>query len=222
MDIEKSNKISFSNHVKNVPTLYPDERLIATLKRSYIDIDCSNLRALDIGYGGGRNLKLLLEMGFNCFGIEYIKEAENQAKKSLNTKADMVRFYQGNFTKFNFGMTFDLIICWGIFCHVKKSEMLKNLKLIYNLLSDNGRLVLNFRTKNNWFRGKGEEIEDNTFMLNSEAKEYNGQLYSFIDELEISDLIDQTKFSIIQKERLDLWKNDASEQHSWVILELQK
>lgn len=222
MNLETSNKVASAKHVTNVPTLYPDERLIAFAKRSYSKYDCSKLKALDIGYGGGRNLKLLLDMGFDCYGIEYINKAEEQAKINLQPRSNLVKFHKGDYKLYKFNTQFDLIVAWGVFPHARISEIKTDLNHIYRMLNSSGKLIINFRTEDNWFIGKGKKIEENSYLLDKTAKEYSGYAYSFINDNELSALVSQTKFKITQKERLDLWKNNAQEQHSWIILELQK
>lgn len=216
---DDSTQRTSAKHVSTSPILYPDERLVALLNRRYPLGSRGGLNALDIGFGSGRHIRLLHDMGFNAHGIEYTNEAVEATKTVLGTGSD-ARLWLGDYRTFEFPLSFDVIVAWGLIVHSARSAMAADLTRIADLLVPQGRLFLNFRTRDNWFVGLGEPIEADTWLLDSRAGQYSGYAYSFVDEPDVRQLAAQSGLVIHQLERLDLWKNNLTERNSWLICEL--
>lgn len=80
---------------------------------------------LEIGCGFGRNIKFLIDNGFeanNITGSDISKKMINLAKKYVNNKN--VKFVHADVYKLPFKTNqFDLLISHGVFMHVKKSKI---------------------------------------------------------------------------------------------------
>src|ERR1043165_40042 len=94
------------------------------------------------------------------------------------------------------------------------------LAIIRGLLSDNGRLVINFRTHDNWFYGLGNEVEPNTYLLDARAGSYEGYVFTFLTLDQLKAIVAEAGLRILSIERLDLWRSNMTQQHSWFICEL--
>lgn len=96
-------------------------------------------RILDIGCGPGYMLGYLKSQGFsNSIGIDLSQEQIDIAK-SLGHNAEYANAF--DFLVSN-PSTFDLIIAFDFFEHFSKSELRRLLRLIYESLRPNGKLIL--------------------------------------------------------------------------------
>src|SRR5689334_8936461 len=83
-NMDKNNLEAYAGHLKRNVLLYPDERIVTFLAANYPDSAAnSGKKALDIGFGSGRHLGLLLNYGFQAYGIDYNSEAIDVAKSIL-------------------------------------------------------------------------------------------------------------------------------------------
>ena len=101
--MDEQNKSVWKNVIENAVMLYPAESVARFLGRNYSKIDravISEMKAFDIGTGSGRNLKALLDYGFQSYGIDYIADACNIAKNNLQGYKNLKEIYCGNFTEF--------------------------------------------------------------------------------------------------------------------------
>ena len=223
---EEKNKATSANHVKAVQSLYPDERLVAFLSRRFNKtIPNGQYNALDIGFGGGRHIKLLLEFGFQTYGIDYTQEALAATQKIVAQRnyPNLADLFCGNYREFNPPVKFDVVVGWGLLPHSFYPKIAEDLNTIAAMMTVGGRVYVNFRTVDNWFFAKGEQVDTNTYVLGEEALEYQGYTYSFVkDEVEIQQILNRTPFTLLSIERMDLWKNSLKQRHSWMICELKK
>jgi hypothetical protein len=221
---EKSTKTMWAKHVEANPILYPDERLVGMLKSKVITSSAyeDRLKGLDIGFGSGRHLKLMMDCGIESYGIEYAEEAITVTKKILNHNPLLKELWLGDYRTFNFPVKFDVIISWGSFFLYPYSKLESELSSLSSKLSDTGSLFINFRTLDNWFYGLGESLEPGTFLLDKRAGVYEGSVYTFLSLEQIENLIVKAGLQLNKIERLDLWKNNLKEQNSWYVCELTK
>lgn len=223
-DPDNTSRKKFTNYLSKNPK-YPDDRVVALLMRflSHRKSKTGKLRGIDIGCGVGRHTKLLDDLGFEAWGLDY---ADNLSSIVLqyfpNLNPD--RLIQADYRSINLSVKFSVAIAWGtVFC-CKKSEIIVNLRKIFNLLEDEGELIVNFRTPENWFYGMGHCIEDDSFLLSEEAENYSGLLYSFLSDAEAERIIQSAGFSVLEKQKLELTEclSDNERKHSWLIYRLRK
>ncbi|MFW6129849.1 MAG: class I SAM-dependent methyltransferase [Atribacterota bacterium] len=99
-----------------------------------------NIQILEIGCGNGGFLYYLKKSGYsNYHGIDISDEQINQAKKLglLNVEIADIKTYLEDTTK-----KYDVIIARDIIEHFKKQEIIDIIKLIFNTLSTNGKLII--------------------------------------------------------------------------------
>lgn len=99
-------------------------------------------RILDVGAGSGRDLRTLLDMGYNAYGIEPsngLRELAIAAHPILSDRLlagglpEPIDFYPGSF---------DGIVCSAVLMHIPHSQLFDALITLRNLLKDNGRMLL--------------------------------------------------------------------------------
>lgn len=224
LNLEQMNRAAWGQEMRKHQLLYPDERVVAFVATHYPDTTAnSDCKALDIGFGSGRHVQLLLNYGFQVYGIDYAQEAVEIARslwkdhprlQELRVADLRERPYPDEF--------FDLVIAWGVSFLRPVEEMAKDFQVINALMKNGARLVVNFRTADNWFYGKGKPLGNGAFLLDESAGAYSGMCYTFLDFDQASNLLSQANFEIENSERLDLWKHNRSEHHSWWIFWLRK
>lgn len=217
--IDESNRKGWGNHVRSNVITYPDERLVGLMSRrlNQLGIPQQPFNALDIGFGSGRHLKLCLDKGINAYGIEYAEEAIIKTKITLGEPPGLKELWYGDYRNFEFPIKYDFVITWGSIVN-----HFDDIKKMANLIKEDGSIFLNIRTKDNWMFGLGEEVGRNTYLLDDRAKNYCGSLYCFIDRQELDQIVKEAGLIISQIERVDLWKDEMTEQNSWLICEIRK
>jgi SAM-dependent methyltransferase len=217
--INKTNQKAWSNIINKNTLLYPDTPIVSFLARHFSNRqENKHKTALDIGFGSGRHLQLLKDYQFDIFGIDYSEEsckaAENLFKLQDNISCDDLSANPFKDKKF------DVILSYGVIFLKPVDEMLKDLKIIHGSLKNKGKMIINFRTKDDFLYRDGEKIDDHTYILANPA--YKDMCYTFLDKEEVIHLLDQSGFSLLNLSRVDYHKNNLTEHHSWWIAEVIK
>lgn len=223
MKIDKQNSIKWGGHIATKQLAYPDERAARFLGRHFNKSDNSELKALDAGFGTGRHLSLLNDYGFQVHGIDFANEAFDVTKKLNTDLYSKFNLKNSQLSDFPFGKEyFDVILAIGILFLKEENEIRKDIKALYDSLKTGGKAFVNFRTINNYFYGMGEKVSKNTFLLDERAEEYNEMYYTFLDENEAKNFVEEAGFSIINIEYIELRRENLTKTHSWWTLELEK
>lgn len=219
-----ANKKKWGEEIKKNVMLYPNEHVVRFMANNYKDIHNNSIKmALDIGFGSGRHLKLLLDYGFQTYGIDYSEESLMAANEILGNNNMLKKLELGDFKELNYGEGyFDVVIMYGVAFLRCVDEIIVDLKFVNQLLKKDGKMIINFRTKEDHLFGNGEEIYENSFILDEKAKPYEGMLYTFLDNNEVVKLLNDTGFVVEKLEREDYWKNNLTEHHSWWIISVRK
>jgi SAM-dependent methyltransferase len=104
-------------------------------------------KALDIGCGAGTITLYLASRGIDSLGLDISEKAINEATKSakkINLKN--VEFKVINFPKDIPTGKYDLILCFEVLEHLYNDELA--IKKIYNLLNNNGKVIISVPSKN--------------------------------------------------------------------------
>lgn len=201
---------------------YPNEYVVRFLtnfsRKQTIDLTCPP-EGLDIGFGSGQHLKLLMDFGFRASGVELVPEAGEWVQSQWKSSPLLGDIWIGDFRTAPLAPTqFDVIICWGVAFLRSLPDIQTDLNYIHSLLKPGGQLCVNFRTPENWFYGLGQPITDSYFCLDERAGAYAGAYYTFVDEPTTRCLIETSGLELINLERWDWCKNNLQEQHSWWIV----
>lgn len=203
--------------------LYPHERAVAFLAINFPSLEeNSKKNAFDLGFGGGRHIKLLSDYEFNVYGIDYNEKIVEICKERFKNHRNVKDLSNKDFITYNKKEFFDALIALGVVFTADKKEMKKMLRNIASLLTDDGIAMVDFRTKDDWLNKKGDKIDSNTYNLGDEAGIYKGANYGFYDIDELEEILKECGLKIIRKERVELWKNEATERHSWWITHLKR
>lgn len=210
----------YSKNLKYVPR-WPDNFAIKFFGRISKNINLKGKKALDLGFGGGKDLILIDKMGMFAFGIEVSKNAIKFAKryiKEWNVNAK-IRLYDGQKIPYpdNF---FDYIISLGVLDHIKFLDAISLKNEIYRAIKPKGYLCISLHSVRDSNFRKGREIERNTFVIETGNYEL-GSLQHYYDEEEILKLFDNFKIQRVFLEEESMVnlkdKNLINTSSFWVI-----
>ena len=110
-------------------------------RRQIQDAFQSGGRVLDVGTGSGRDLALLLEMGFDAYGTEPVVSMRDEALKAYPQIAGKLFDYPLPLPE-NADMSskFDGIVCSAVLMHVPEPELFDAAFSLKRLLREKGRL----------------------------------------------------------------------------------
>ncbi len=100
------------------------------------------MRVLDVGAGSGRDVRILLNMGVDAYGVE---PSGRLRAATLQQHPELVgRLEHGELPKLEepFGGQFDGILCSAVLMHLPREEMFDAAVALRNVLKDDGRLLV--------------------------------------------------------------------------------
>jgi ubiquinone/menaquinone biosynthesis C-methylase UbiE len=170
-------------------------------------------RVLDIGCGAGRHLIYMAKQGFEVHGIDISETGLDATKwrlKKQNLEAQIIKCHM-NFLPY-IDSCFDAMICLHTIYHQKLKGIQETICEIHRILKKKGFLIINFLSKRTYRYGKGEKVEEDTF-VDQEGTE-KGVIHHFTDEEEIRHLFKD--FHIIN---LELWEKEIEGKLSsrWIL-----
>lgn len=175
--VENVKKTYTDFHNKKVSAhLYPTEWVIRTLLGNYpeLKLDRSGYeggKVLDLGFGDGRNIPLLLNCGLSVYGVETTKEICELAKERINslTGNSSIDLRVGS----NAGIPFEegyfdyLLASSSCYYIDGGSTFDDNLREMSRVLKKGGWLIANFPLLNKQIKG----IEESFILQNCEYTE---------------------------------------------------
>lgn len=204
--------------------LFPNERIVAFLSNYFRNSDENKgKKALDIGFGSGRHLKLLLDFQFDTYGIDIDELSITNARKILDDNIKLKELNLGDYRDLKYppGM-FDVIIVSGVIFLKTLDEIINDLLLIKKLLSDNGKIFINFRTTEDTLYLTGKKISDFSFEIDETYPPYEGLVFTFLPKEKLLSIIAESGLIMLNIEREDYWKDNLQHRHSWWNLVLCK
>ncbi|WP_338652592.1 class I SAM-dependent methyltransferase [Lysinibacillus sp. Y5S-8] len=221
MNYDESNKKAWGRVIRKNQMLYPNERVVSFFAKNFPDTQGNIAKnALDVGFGSGRHLSVMVDYGFNTYGIDYSEDCLDECKKILGSQVNLkLESIEENTFETS---SLDAVVLFGMMFLRQKSDIKRDLSIVYNLLRNNGKILINFRTEFDFLYGKGQEVGEGSFVLDETYPTYSGMLYTFFSKEEAQGLLEEAGFYIENVEREDFWKNNLSEQHSWWIFTASK
>lgn len=128
-------------------------------------------KVLDFGCGNGRHLFLLTKRGLKPSGVEVSGEALAVARRWMDSEgydADL-RLYDG-ITLPHEDSTFDVVISYGVLDHMRLAEAKRCAAEMARVLRPGGRLCVTLAAVTDFRYGVGQEIEKNTFIIDSDVE----------------------------------------------------
>jgi len=173
----------------------PDEIVINFAK--LLKREKRKMRVLDLGCGAGRHQIFMTKQGFETHGTDISSTGLNLTKQRLKRQNLEVYLVKCDMKNLPFVESlFDAAICLHTIYHQKLKGIQETISEIQRVLQKEGSLLINFLSKRTYSYGKGEKVEENTFMETEGIEK--GILHHFTDEEEIKHLF--RNFNIVNLE----------------------
>jgi cyclopropane fatty-acyl-phospholipid synthase-like methyltransferase len=175
---------------------YPAEPMIRLTARfiqrrtgidSY-DVERPTNHVLDIGCGNGNHALFFAEQGLSAAGVDVSESAIELARQRATGRGLDIDFEVGDAADTSWADdTFDLVVSDGVLDHVSFSEAKSILAEIRRVSTPDAYIFLSLRsTADSEFR-RGEEVEENTYVLQEGYEK--GMLQHFFDRSSIEELL---------------------------------
>jgi 2-polyprenyl-3-methyl-5-hydroxy-6-metoxy-1,4-benzoquinol methylase len=211
-----------SQEIRQHVLLYPSEDVVRFLAREKPHLP-AQAEGLDVGFGSGRHLQLLMDYGIRAHGVDLSADALDAFRTHFPASPVLGDLVVGDLSTLNFPRDyFQVAIMWGVLFLRPVAAMKSDLIKLAGLIRPGGALCINFRTKDNWFYGLGEEIGPGYFLLDQRAGAYANALYCFVDEAEAREITEAAGLRIENFERNDIWREPERRRHSWWIVWARK
>jgi ubiquinone/menaquinone biosynthesis C-methylase UbiE len=189
-----------NNYLNKRYNIYPYDRVVSFILKSYSNIDRSNIKILDVGCGGGNHLKFLADEGFDYYGIDGSEISINISKKLLDNKYKNNKLYNSNFTNMPFrNEYFDSIIDRQSMGHNKIVDIEKIINEFFRILKIGGTIHSHVFGQNDPGFKYGNCVGKNDFENFSEGNFTKSHLVHAFESNEILSLF--SKFSKIDLEK---------------------
>lgn len=171
--------------------IYPDETIVSFLKQNTKNIKSG----FDIACGAGRHTFLMSDFGIKAKGIDSsiaaVRFANDKAKKERNKT---VQFENSTISDFEVSEQVDLVIMWGLYHYLSKSDQVRSLEIIKDVLNEGGVFLGTIRsTKDSRFEGS-KKISETNYLVDYFDKETNRPkqtIMQFFNEEQVVGLLEK-------------------------------
>ena len=163
----------------------------------------NNMKILDIGCGGGLISEGVSKLGANVYGIDFVRENINVAKKHAKKNNLIINYEVKDFEKEKISSKYDIIIIFEVLEHLYDLESF--IKKIRNNLKKNGVLIISTINRNLISKFLTLDIAEN-FLKWIPMNTHN--FYKFIKPYELEHILINNNFKNIKFRGLtyDLFK----------------
>ena len=142
-------------------------------------------KILDIGFGSGRDLIVLIRQGFNAYGIDPTTKLVEIAERihpeltgriSVGSLPDLGTPFDGEF---------DGVLCCAILMHLDAIRLIKSVAAIKELLKKEGRILISLPIKRN-------DVNDN-------QRDYHGRLFVPYTSNQLKNVFKDQGFELINE-----------------------
>ncbi|TKX28876.1 class I SAM-dependent methyltransferase [Campylobacter aviculae] len=199
---------------------YPSSDLVSFVLKNFKKDD----QILDLGCGGGRNVKFLAENDFIAYGVDYSANGIKATQELLDLHKLKAELKIASVDDIPYeDEKFDGVICYGVLYYNPKEVIEKAAKEIYRVLKKGGiayvviRSLKDYRYLNNEKISKYEVLIEEKDSSKSAFKE-NGMKMYFFDKDEVKRVFGD--FNIEEINRIETsYKNDSIyDSHYCVVL----
>lgn len=219
MVINQETKEFWDKEIINANLIWSNEHIIRFVKRNFHD---RNSVILDFGCGAGRNAIALAMEGYNIIAMDHSEEAVELAReKSLERLLDIEFLVNKNTDIPLKTASVNAIVANGSLFYNDWNTTIKLLSNLHDVLSENGLMWADWRTKEDSLYAMGEETEKDFFKMNEESGR-KGCYYLFFDEQQLRELYTKAGFQNVSIDRYMYTENDGSKRNAWWHVVAQK
>lgn len=157
---------------RNPSRVYPVEFVVRTFLGTYpgLALDRSRFRSakiLDLGFGDGRNMPLLHDLGFEIYGVEISEEICRLTEKRMEHLGVPVHLAIGDNSHIPFDAdAFDFVLACHACYYVNEDETFEdNLREIARVLRPRGRFVFSLAKTDSYILNAAERLENGLYRI---------------------------------------------------------
>jgi SAM-dependent methyltransferase len=145
---------------------YPNEHVVAFVMKTFArEPDRKKIRVLDLGFGGGGNLKFLAEQGFDAHGIDGSEHATRRTQAFLTEQGLEARLASGDMTSLAMfpDSTFQLVIDVRSMSNVPRRDVSRVVSEVHRVLAGGGYFLTLLYGTGCMAYQRGRQVEPSTF-----------------------------------------------------------
>jgi SAM-dependent methyltransferase len=162
---------------KNPEHVYPVEFVVRTLLGTYpnLKLDPATYRGskiLDLGFGDGRNMPLLHNLGFEVYGVEISEQICSLTRNRMEKLGVPVRLKIGSNSHIPFSDgAFDFILaCHACYYVAPGESFVNNLREIARVLRPGGRFIFSLAKSDTYVLKNAEPLADNHYRITHDPR----------------------------------------------------
>ena len=205
--------------------LYPTEFIVRSFLGTYSKIRpikniTKSKKVLDLGFGDGRNLTFLNDIGYEVYGVEISEEIIESCKSFLELNRVNANLRVGSNQKLSFNSKFfdSIVACHSCYYVEKGSSFKDNLSEISRVLKNGGRFVFSVPSDKSYLLKNSKKLPDNHVVITEDPYNIrNGAIIKFFKtKKEIySDLSVYFKNIYIGKCENNWW---GVKEYAWIVI----
>jgi len=162
---------------RDARNVYPVEFVVRTLLGTYptCKLDRSTFKGakiLDLGFGDGRNMPLLHDLGFEIYGVEISEEICRLTEKRMPELGVRVQLRTGSNSHIPFpDEAFDFVLACHSCYYVSPGEVFQdNLREIARVLRPGGRFIFSLAKSDSYILENAEPLADGHHRITSDPR----------------------------------------------------
>jgi 2-polyprenyl-3-methyl-5-hydroxy-6-metoxy-1,4-benzoquinol methylase len=143
--MDQSTLKFYSDNAAQVAERY--ESVVSNLSAHFVDAFSNGGRILDIGCGSGRDLAVLHQLGFDCYGVDPTPEFVAIAQHTHPELVGRIALGELPDLKIPFNGDFDGVLCSAVLMHIDIEQLPTTAAAITKCLKHGGRLLYSVPSK---------------------------------------------------------------------------
>ena len=135
----------YSDNAAQVAERY--ESVVSNLSEHFVDSYSKGGKILDIGCGSGRDLAVLHQLGFDCYGVDPTPELVAIAQHTHPELSGRIALGELPDLKIPFNGDFDGVLCSAVLMHIDIEQLPATAAAITKCLKHGGRLLYSVPSK---------------------------------------------------------------------------
>lgn len=178
---------------------WPEPALARLIKVMSARFGKDGLKVWDLGCGRGRHSLALAAQGIDVYSSDYSQNAIDTTAHALEQKGLTATLRNSKIDVFPFDETllFNGIVCWNVLQHACLKEAGRTVKLISDHLISGGYALLSLCSTRSPGYGRGECIEEGSYV--SDGGREKGVLHHYFSKEELEELFseDEWRFAVL-------------------------
>ena len=159
---------------KSHEKVYPTEFVVRTFLANYPNLDIKKpeqgQKILDIGFGDGRNIGFLCDLGLEVYGVEITNEIVEYAQKRLEKVGHIAKLHVGRNSHLPFKDSyFDYILaCHSCYYCDENESFNDNMREYSRVLKKDGFVIASIGDAGSYIFEGAEKLHDGSFRINND------------------------------------------------------